>query len=337
MTALDQYDRLEAAGLYTPGQDAQRLDVILSIGNATLTITDHRDVALAHWSLAAIERLNPGQRPALYAPGLEAPERIETGDEAIIRAIEKVRTAVDRTRPHPGRLRSRITWGAGLGLLALSLLWLPDAIVHTAARIVPEAARATIGSDLHAEITRRTGGPCSSGTGQAALDALVKTLSPHGPNKAHVLPSGATGPVHLPGGQVLLSRNFVEDHETPLVTAGALLAEADRAQQTDPLIPLLKHLGVGATVRLMTSGSLPDAGLGSYAETLLTAPPVPVAQDKLAARFLAAGLPTAPYAHALDITGETTLKLIEADVSPSVSVAPISDGEWVALQSICID
>ncbi len=337
MTALEQYDRLEAPGLYTPGAGAQRLDVVLSVGNATLTITDHREVALAHWSLAAIERLNPGRRPALYAPGLESPERVETGDDTMIRAIEKVRTAVDRTRPHPGRLRARIVWSIAAVGLAVAVFWLPGALVHTTARIVPDAVRAEIGAELLAEVTERTGQACAATAGQAALNRLVAGLAPHGPLTAQVLPSGPIDSRHLPGGHVLLSRSLVEDHESPYVPAGALLAEAVRADQTDPLIPLLRHLGIAATIRLMTSGDLPDAALGSYAEVLLTQPSDPVGQDALAARFLDAGIPTAPYAYAVDITGETTLRLIEAGAEPQPGKAILSDGQWVALQGICID
>ena len=137
MTALTQYDRLEAPGLFTPGEGAQRVDVVLSVGNASLTITDHRDVALAHWSLAAVERLNPGKRPAIFAPGPDAPERLETSDHDMITAIEKVRTAVDRGRPHPGRLRNRLLIAGIAAGLAIAVFWLPDAITRTTVSMVP--------------------------------------------------------------------------------------------------------------------------------------------------------------------------------------------------------
>ena len=74
MTALKEYDRIEATGLWRANADAQRREVIVSIGDATLTISDHNDRALAHWSLPAIERAN--QR------------RAEAGEAApIVRAI----------------------------------------------------------------------------------------------------------------------------------------------------------------------------------------------------------------------------------------------------------
>ncbi|MEM1073925.1 MAG: hypothetical protein AAGI36_05695, partial [Pseudomonadota bacterium] len=68
MTALKKYARLEASGLWRAAPDEQRREVVVSIGEATLVISDMRDSAITHWSLAAVERSNPGKRPALFHP-----------------------------------------------------------------------------------------------------------------------------------------------------------------------------------------------------------------------------------------------------------------------------
>ena len=67
--------------------------MIVSIGDATLVISDLKDQALAHWSLAAIERTNPGQRPAIYHPDGDAGETLELAQDEgqMIDAIEKLR------------------------------------------------------------------------------------------------------------------------------------------------------------------------------------------------------------------------------------------------------
>jgi len=64
MTALKEYARLESGGSWqeTPEQPAR--DVIVSFGDATLVIADGEGLALSHWALAAVTRLNPGERPA---------------------------------------------------------------------------------------------------------------------------------------------------------------------------------------------------------------------------------------------------------------------------------
>jgi hypothetical protein len=76
MTVLEQYKRLEATGLWREAPDAQRREVIVSLGDATLMISTFSEIALTHWSLPAVARLNPGRQPALYAPGAEAEERL---------------------------------------------------------------------------------------------------------------------------------------------------------------------------------------------------------------------------------------------------------------------
>ena len=68
MTALDKYDRLEATGLWRATPDDQRREVVVSLGDASLTMSDLNDCPLAHWSVAAIARANPGAMPALSAP-----------------------------------------------------------------------------------------------------------------------------------------------------------------------------------------------------------------------------------------------------------------------------
>ena len=48
MTVLAKYQRLEAEGLWRPDPAAQRRDVIVSIGDATLTIATGNGSVLSH-------------------------------------------------------------------------------------------------------------------------------------------------------------------------------------------------------------------------------------------------------------------------------------------------
>lgn len=336
MTAVKDFQRLEAAGLYMSDAGAQRRDVVAALGSATLTIIDHRNQVLAHWSLAAVERLNPGHRPALYAPGEDTPERLETSDDTLIRAIEKVRSAVERDRPHPGRLRGRLVLGLSALAVCLMVFWLPGALVRYTAAILPEATRVALGNELMGEVSRIAGSACDTPAGSAALSTLSGKLSEPRTARVRVVPAGVTEAAHLPGGVVLLSRSVVEDYETPDVVAGYILAETERARQTDPLIDLLRHAGLGATLTLMTTGALPEGALDGYAEVLLSRTSGSVPADALLAKFKDAGISATPYAYAVDVTGEKTLALIEAAEAPGGTSAPLlTDSEWVSLQGIC--
>ncbi len=339
MTALDEYQRLEAAGLWRPAPDAQRTDVIVSIGDATLTITDTRDRALAHWSLAAIERANPGQRPALYHPDGDPGETLEVAENEIemIEAIEKLRGAIERGRPHPGRVRL-VMLGLSLAVVvALVVFWLPDAARNHAVSVVPQVKRAEIGKALLGHIQSVTGPACDQSGGQAVLQRLADRIpSPQGPGQLKVVRQGVDKATHLPGGTVLLSRTLVEDYEDPDVVAGYVVAERLRAELHDPLGDVLDHGGMQSSIRLLATGEMRDGVLKSYAETLLTTQRAPLADNVLLAGFHAWKIRATPYAYARDISGETTVGLIEAD--PFVTEAPpavLSDADWLRLQGIC--
>ena len=129
---------------------------------------------------------------------------------------------------------------------------------------------------------------------------------------------------------------LVEDHDEPDVLAGYIVAERMRAQVSDPLDRLLSNSGVLDSVRLLTTGDLPEETLRSYAQHLLTTPPETLEDDTLLRGFAAWSVRARPYAYALDITGETTLGLIEADPFATEIPPPIlSDADWLRLQGIC--
>ena len=339
MTALKEYDRIEATALWRPTPDAQRREVILSIGESTLTITDSNDQALAHWFLPAVERANPGQLPAIFFPDGDSGETLELseGEQQMIEAIEKLRATIDRGKPHPGRLRLVASLAAIAAVLALLIFWLPGAARDHAARVVPDVARTEIGTSLLSRITRISGLPCASAEGVKALRKLGARLpSPKGAARLVVLPAGVQEASHLPGGIILLNRALIEDFEEADVVAGYIVAEHLRAQLADPLSSFLDQAGLFATMRLLTTGQVTPAALDAYAEHQLVAKPAPIATQTLVAGLKAWAVRARPYAYALDITGETTLELIEAD--PFADTAPaalLSDNDWQRLQNIC--
>ncbi|SLN63476.1 hypothetical protein PSA7680_03350 [Pseudoruegeria aquimaris] len=335
MTALTKYQRLETTGIWKPGEDAQRRDVIVSFGNATLVLSNSAEQPLTHWSLAAVERLNPGEHPALFAPDPDGSETLEIEDSDMIEAIGQVRRAIARSRPRPGRLRTVAIAGVSLSILLLSLFWLPGALTRYAASIVPEAKREDVGEQLLERLVRLSGAPCDATYGVKALNRLrEKVLGPD--DKLVVLPGGVRGTAHLPGGFIVMNRAIVEDPEDPAVTAGYLLAEVERRAGKDPMEALLDTAGLRATLHLMTTGDIAPEVLDAYAEGLLTAPVAEVPAEALLARFEARQIPSTPYAYDVDLSGETTLPLIEADPMRGAAVRPVlKDGQWISLQAIC--
>jgi len=335
MTALREYQRLEAAGLWRASPEDQRRDVIVSIGDATLTITNMKDQPLAHWSLAALKRFNPGQFPAIFHPDGDPGETLELAEDetAMLDAIEKVRLAIEGSRSHPGRLRAVSVLGS-LGLIAaLLVFWLPGAMMRHTVSVVPEIKRKAIGQALLGRIERVSGQACSTPETAPILAQLAQRT---GARQVVVLRTGVVSSLHLPGGIILLNRSLIEGYEDPAVAAGAVLIERARAQARDPLAEVLKSGGMMASFRLLTTGKLSRSSLDHYAEAMISATRPEVPEEQLLAVFAQAAIPSTPYAYALDITGENTLGLIEADPMAGRSLEPIlNDRDWVQLQNIC--
>ncbi|MEM9637719.1 MAG: hypothetical protein AAGA94_08740 [Pseudomonadota bacterium] len=335
MTALKKYARLEASGLWRASPEDQRREVIVSIGDATLMISDLRDQAITHWSLAAVQRANPGKRPALFHPDGDTGETLELGpdEHQMIDAIEKLRRAVERTRPRPGRLR----WlGMSLSIatvVAAGVFWVPQALIDHTLAVVPQVKRMEIGDALLQRIERMTGPACAEPAGLRALSTFRARL---GADRISIMPGAVQTSLHLPGHHILLNRALVEDFEEPDVAAGFAVVEQSLSRARDPLQDLLDVSGTWASFQLLTTGQIKSELLDSYAETLLTRDRPQPAPESLLAVFAAAQLRSTPYAYARDITGETVLPLIEGDpMSGAAPKALLSDADWLRLQNIC--
>lgn len=332
-TALDKFQRLEGTALWRATPDVQRREVIVSLGEATLVIKDAQDRALTHWSLPAVRRLNPGQQPAVFFPDGDSSETLEvdaTHDD-LVEAIEKLRKAVARPANATGRLRLSVLALTAATVAGLAAFWLPGALANHALRVVPNVARQTIGQDMQQLATRLTGQPCSAPLAVPAVDALQKRLQVR---SISILPNALREAVALPGNVVLLGRDTIEDFEEPDVAAGYIVAA--QTASPDPLRGVLETGGIRASLRLLTSGALPEDLLLQHVERLISAPPVAAANGTLITAFEEKRVRLQPYALARDPSGESTLSLIEAAPFTQDLPEPILiDRYWVALQGIC--
>jgi hypothetical protein len=300
LTALKQYQRLECAGLWQDMGDVQRRDVIVSIGETSLVLRDPRnEQVLAHWSLPAVRRQG-NKLPALYQPGDEADETLELSDPDMIAALETVKKEIAAARPQPGRLRGAILLFCGILVGGGLVGWLPGALRHHTASVVPPSVRAEIGQMAFDDITRLTGAPCTEPQAQAALASLSARLSgAASPPILLVLRDGLASPGQLPGDIILLPPALIMQQDGPQALGAAIAGQIDIATAADPLLPILSFAGLRATFTLLTTGALPQGALHGYGEAFLRNPP-------------AAAASTATLTEPL-----------------------MPDADWIALQAIC--
>lgn len=338
MTALTEFQRLEAQGSWRETPDARLREVIVSVGEATLTLMDPKsDRPLSHWSLPAVVRLNPGRLPALYTPHASAAdETVEIDDPLMIEAIERVQRAIASHRAVPGRLRGVLMGLALIAMIGGLVVWLPDALIRHAARIAPPAQARTIGLAVLADLERGAGMVCRRNSGQQVLDWITPGLLGQ-EALVQVVPGPLNGARRLPGDLYVLGADLLAASPGPEASAGHLVA-ASLAQQDDQArLQALRHAGLMAALRLMTLGTLPRDAMAGYGAALMAQEgprPDPAA---LPPAFAERGLSTEPYARSLDPTGASVMALIEAD--PIRAGTPparlLTDEQWLALQQIC--
>ena len=337
MTALEGYKRLESLGLWREQAEDQRREVIVSLGEATLVMSSASGAALGHWSLPAVERLNPGKRPALYAPARDSVEELEIADTEMVDAIERIRTAIAKARPRPGRLRLVLGLTSVVVAGLAGVFWLPDALTRQTVSLLPEAKRVEIGQQLLTQMTNIAGRPCLGRGGRTALLRLsVRTFGTDEAPQLVLFPATIPDTISLPGNIIAASAALAEDFETPEVMAGYLLAEATRRAAQDPLETFLSDAGLGVTFRLLTTGEIAEEAIHAHAARLLSRDTAMVETGALLERFEAAEISSQPYAFARDVSGESVLGLIEADpMRGGAGPVVLNDADWVSLQEIC--
>lgn len=337
MTALKQYQRLESGGLWRATPDVQRREVLISFGNATLVVADTAGRPLTHWSLPAVARLNVGERPALFAPDVDATETLEIEDPLMIDAIETVRKSLTRARPHPGLLRHLTKFAVVATIGATLIFWLPGALTRQTLSVVPQSKRVEIGATILGHLQTISGPICRGAAGQAALTRLIpRILGRDTQNQIVVLPTLRQGAAALPGGLIAIDFGLIAESDDPAIPAGYVLAAHTSRASRDPLAPVLAQAGLQNTLRLLTTGELPPDTLHTYALALGTADPAIPASRALLANFDAAKVPSSPYANARASRGLADSELSEQDpMSGRIAPEILSDQDWVGLQGIC--
>ncbi len=333
MTALHEYQRLEAAGLWRDGKDAQRREVIIGLRDATIVLSDPKtDWPLTQWSLPAVVRISEADGFVTFASAEDGLETLEIDDPAMIAAFDKLRRVIDRRRRRPGRLRNALMAACTALVLAGAAIWLPFRLTSFTAARLPEAARAAIGDLALADIQKTTGSFCTAHLGQIAAENLARRIDPAEPPLILVMGTGLARPTALPGGMILLPNEVVSAAEGPDQLAGIVLAEMVRARANDPLTDILNHAGFVASLRLLSSGALPADALNGYGIALAQTDQAPLDPLLLQEAFALTKISAAPYLdRAPDVIGIT-------DPMPKGSdPIVLEDGDFLGLQYICDD
>ncbi len=336
MTALTRYERLECPGRWQADPEAHWRDVVVSLRATSLVLSDPQDGAvLAHWSLPAVTRLEG--EPALYGPNADdGGEALALDDTTMIAALEQVRRAMAGRGPALAWLRPAALATGLAGLAAAAVLWLPDALIRHAAAVVPPSARAEIGRMMLDEMA--LGAPCNAEPGTRALQGLERGLDIGDATLVVIETGGEAAAAHaLPGGIIALDAGLLTQAEGPDLAAGHAVAAHHKAEAEDPLVAALQAAGIGATLRLLTSGELPAGALRGHSALAAASIPPPDETRALAERFRRSDVIPEPYTLTADPSGALAGRM-SAMIPGGEAPAPaalLPPGGWAELRDIC--
>lgn len=373
MTALAQYERLEAPGRYFDGETAKPREVIVKFGDASLIVTNMEDLPITHWSLAGLRDVSHEGGGLVLTPDFDSDERLVVDDADMVAAIRTVCPDLKRGKPVSGRNWRKVAiWAAvAVGSIYAIVFHLVPSLADQLATLIPPEAEITMGEkmvDQFANLLTEGDEPqyCSTPQGDAALAAMTARFEgpagAHVPLKVQVLDLGMINAFALPGGQIVLFRGLLKAADTPEEVAGVLAHEIGHVYARDPTRLTLRSAGTagligvllgdftGATVTVALSEALLRSGYQREAETNA---------DAFAAELLSReGLPTKPLAIFFDKLAEKSGQRPEllshlsthpdlggraaatraADQVGEEPFTPVlTDQEWVALQNICGD
>lgn len=337
MTAKEQFVRLESPGRwYRTPRDAGR-DVVVHLGDTSVTLISKNDVALAHWSIAGIRRLEVRGRPPRYGPDAGGPEFVEISDKTMVEALDRELAPSDKG---PERVRRPIgRWiaaAAAFAAVAAAAQSFPDWASRLAASFFKPSERAEIGEQVAGYVAAEFGESCESRQATASLRKLSARLFPGERGGISVISGLGVPSAHLPGGLVLVDRDLVVGQDSPEVLAGYVLMERTIMALNDPLARLIREAGTGATFGVIFGRRIPDTEMRIHAASVPYRPRPHFPEEELLERFRNAGFPSTPFA--LSLQGEDGLSEAIAAGNPlegGIYSPLLSDGEWLGLQAAC--
>ena len=321
-TALDRYDRLEATGTWRAGPDAAAREVVVTFGEARLTLLSFEEEALAQWSLAAlVQREGDAPNIRLITPDAEFGEVLTLETGPLTEALDLICPPRGAAGPRARRARATVYVSLAVGIIAalVTLGTQPKALVTA----VPEPSWQALSTRIETALGERCAGPAHPSLG--ALAARARIAQPPA-----VYRGEATRALRLPDGRLLLSSALVLHPFGPEVPAAALIEAETRAEPRNARVATLGAMALGARLAFTFTGALPDRP-----EVFVA----PAHGPRFAARMATLGLPTEPYAEFLLDSGGDDRRAARVAAADSIGTArftsALPDSDWLRLQSAC--
>jgi len=350
MTALDQYQRLEAVALWRSSPDAEPREVIVAFGNATLTLMNMNEEPWGHWSLAALEEISHGDHAMVLTPDPDQQETLSLDDRDMISAIRAVRGDAQKEIVERRRIKLLVPALTLLVVLITAIVMARDPLASYLTRRVDEVTwervSIALASDwMQADSARycriNSTGALRTSRGHPLL-AQINTRLASGSTAIRPVLARYDGPpiLSLPGSLVLLNAAAVDMAEQPEQIAGLLALAQARYNLTLSRHVVTQTLGLVGTMRLAASGTIPVSRYDDVLAALVSAELRDAGADAAALRLLtAAQLPSLPVSLLLNDYNVPRLRIetLQAgdSIGPGVYTPALDDADWLRLKAAC--
>ena len=337
MTALDQYQRLEAIGIWRRSQTDPGQEVIVTFGDATLTIGAMDSVGetpLAHWSLAAVRAVAQFDEETVYSPGQNSEETLSIADADMRAALSKILLTKKPAPDMPAKNSRLWTVLILLGIAIAGYLMLPNLLASVTQMVIsPERAR-LLTSQMIPMIEERTGPACHTDTAQAALNKIAEALHPGGETSIMVMDLGDVPIISLPGSKILINQAIVEQATSP-DTIVSWSAVGIASEPNSPAITgLFGEGGVSDALKFLMTGRLETPTLNRAVNRMLIgAPDVDQPILRNAAQMTANARVSLKKMENIVISEGWQVNI--SDLEPNQITPVLDDQAWEALRRIC--
>ncbi|MEO0999138.1 MAG: hypothetical protein AAFW69_00820 [Pseudomonadota bacterium] len=342
-TALEKFERLEAIGHWRERPSAPPVEVVVKLGQSTLTLTTLEEAPLTHWSLAALTELGREGRARVFAPGADAEERLALADHDMLMALDLIAGDAERARKG-GRSGLWFALFLALALLA-SMLLAPTWWGLQIARNLSDATLGRVAAEVRAEAVAEGAVIYCRATPDPRLEAMLRRVDPALAERVTVRlvrDPGDTAAIG-PDGYLLLGQDLVRRATSPEELAGFIIF-ADAVRE----LRRTRRVGIGVSVPpldllRMAVGLQP----GEESRRRLRRHWVEALPRELATRaafppFYAtlteAGLPHAParaFLEGLSIRPPRGQARAPDPIGDGPFRPALPDQDWVALQGAC--
>ena len=241
MTAVKKYARLESNGFWKESQKSDFIEVLISFGKTSVILSDYKENPLTHWSLAAIKLVSQNHQESTFSTDSEDGELLSIKDKDMVDALLLF---INQEEKKPGNKKITVILFSLTLLIASAALalYFPSKIKDLALSIISEEHEKQLIEPFLTDHINNSGGVCSSFGSDKILREILNLVE----KDVHFLSISIArnqkmNVLHLPGGQIIVSGDFLKNAQNESNLIVLLKNELFKARTRKPLKTLINQ------------------------------------------------------------------------------------------------